>query len=106
MPNSSKQLKKAGMDSVRLFSSVLLLLVAAYRTLGTLFFGGACRFEPSCSEYAVSALKSHHPMFAIHLIVRRIVKCRPGGDFGFDPVPQCQSCQRKISEVKGIYGAT
>lgn len=106
MPNSSKQLKRAGMVSVRLFSSALLIFVGAYRTLGTLFLGGACRFEPSCSEYAVTAIKLHSPFVAIKLITKRIIRCRPGGNYGFDPVPDCQHCQSLSKEAKGVYGAT
>ena len=68
-------------------SFLLLIFVAAYRTLGTLFMGGACRFEPSCSEYAVEALQTHNPFYATQLIFLRILKCRPGGSQGFDPVP-------------------
>lgn len=71
--------------------SLLLLLVAGYRTLGTTHMGGACRFTPSCSEYAVEAIKTHGFFSAIYLITKRILKCRPGGTFGFDPVPSC-SC--------------
>lgn len=82
-------------------SFLLLILVASYRTLGTLFMGGACRFEPSCSEYAVEALKTHSPLYAIKLIALRILKCRPGGAHGFDPVPEhadhsfCSHCRGK-----------
>ena len=71
--------------------SLLLLFVATYRTLGTTHMGGACRFTPSCSEYAVEAIKTHSFLFAIYLISKRVLKCRPGGTFGFDPVPTC-SC--------------
>lgn len=79
-------------------SFLLLILVAAYRTLGTLFMGGACRFEPSCSEYAVEALQKHNPFFATKIIFLRILKCRPGGPHGFDPVPEhlnCSHCEVK-----------
>ncbi|MBS1969075.1 MAG: membrane protein insertion efficiency factor YidD [Bdellovibrionales bacterium] len=69
--------------------SLLLLFVATYRTLGTTHMGGTCRFTPSCSEYAVEAIKTHNFFSAIYLISKRILKCRPGGTFGFDPVPTC-----------------
>ncbi|MBC7371579.1 MAG: membrane protein insertion efficiency factor YidD [Bdellovibrionaceae bacterium] len=65
----------------------LLLLIGAYRTLGTTHMGGACRFTPSCSEYAVDTIHEHSFFKAIYLITKRILKCRPGGSFGFDPVP-------------------
>lgn len=71
----------------RLFQSFLLLFIGAYRTIGTTHLGGSCRFEPSCSEYALEAAKRHPPHKAFGLIVTRIWRCRPGGSFGYDPVP-------------------
>lgn len=70
-----------------LVSGFLLLLVGAYRTIGTNHLGGCCRFEPSCSEYAVEAIHLHSPLSAVRLIAVRIFKCRPGRAWGFDPVP-------------------
>ncbi len=46
-----------------------------------------CRFEPSCSEYTRLAVTTHGAVKGIWLGVRRIVRCRPGGPVGFDPVP-------------------
>lgn len=65
----------------------LLFIVSGYRTLGTAHFGGMCRFQPGCSEYAVDAIRKHKPSTAIKLIGVRIAKCRPGGQWGYDPVP-------------------
>ncbi len=67
--------------------ALLLLLVGIYRTIGTNYFGGQCRFEPSCSEYAGEALRLHPPLKAVRLISVRLAKCRPGGACGSDPVP-------------------
>jgi putative membrane protein insertion efficiency factor len=79
-------------------SYVVLLLIGAYRTIGTSHLGGQCRFEPSCSEYAMEAVSKHRPFFAIRLITLRILKCRPGGEFGFDPVPnEIQQARKKNS---------
>ena len=82
----------------KLIKSTLLLLVAAYRTLGTLHLGGACRFHPSCSEYAVDALH-HHPWHkALPFIFHRLLKCRPGGPVGYDPVPISQMTEKTHAE--------
>lgn len=47
----------------------------------------ACRFTPSCSQYALEALERFSARSGLALILRRLVRCRPGGPFGFDPVP-------------------
>lgn len=74
----------------RIFRNFLLLFIGAYRTIGTTHLGGSCRFEPSCSEYALEAAKLHPPHRAARLIASRIARCRPGGGFGYDPVPVIQ----------------
>lgn len=63
------------------------LIVSAYRTIGTTYMGGSCRFQPSCSEYAVECLHNHNGFYSFYLISKRLLKCRPGGPFGYDPVP-------------------
>lgn len=46
-----------------------------------------CRFTPTCSEYAVEALRRHGLRRGLSLTLRRLARCRPGGPFGADPVP-------------------
>jgi putative membrane protein insertion efficiency factor len=50
-------------------------------------FGGGCRFQPTCSAYALEALKLHPLPRALWLILRRISRCHPWGGSGHDPVP-------------------
>ncbi len=47
----------------------------------------ACRFTPTCSQYAVEALKKHGPLKGLYLALRRILRCHPWGGSGYDPVP-------------------
>jgi putative membrane protein insertion efficiency factor len=65
--------------------------VAAYRRLASPLLlataGPACRFEPTCSEYAHQALATHGLRRGLYLTLRRLLRCRPLGGWGYDPVP-------------------
>lgn len=65
----------------------LLLLVKMYQYLISPLTPSSCRFHPTCSEYAVQALKKHGPFKGLVLSVKRILKCHPWGKSGYDPVP-------------------
>jgi putative membrane protein insertion efficiency factor len=64
-----------------------LVLVRSYQLLLTPFTGGACRFEPSCSSYAIAAIEQHGLSRGLSLAARRVLRCHPLGPAGFDPVP-------------------
>lgn len=66
---------------------ILLLLVRFYITFLSPFFGGACRFYPSCSNYAADAIARHGAQQGISLAFRRLLRCNPFNKGGFDPVP-------------------
>lgn len=65
----------------------LVLLVRGYQLAISPLLGPACRFEPSCSRYAVTALERYGAWRGSTLTVRRVLRCRPGGGHGYDPVP-------------------
>lgn len=65
----------------------MFLFLGAYRSLASGWLGGTCRFEPSCSAYAVEAFQTLPFFKALQLSFFRLLKCRPGGDCGFDPLP-------------------
>lgn len=48
--------------------------------------GAGCRFLPTCSEYALQSIETHGAMSGVFLAVKRIMRCRPGGGSGYDPV--------------------
>lgn len=66
----------------------LVLLVKAYRLLLSPSLGSACRFEPTCSAYALDALDAHGALGGSYLTLRRLVRCNPWCEGGHDPVPR------------------
>ena len=78
----------------RLRSAAVAVLIAPirfYQHFISPLFPPACRFEPSCSHYAMQAIQTHGPFRGFALAVRRLARCHPiswlGGSSGFDPVP-------------------
>ena len=66
---------------------VLRALVRLYQLTLAGLFPPSCRFEPSCSHYAMEALRQHGAMRGTVLTVRRVLRCNPWGGMGYDPVP-------------------
>jgi len=69
------------------FSFLLSLPVLFYRYSISPFLRPACRHVPSCSQYMLDALKLHGPVTGLMMGTARILRCRPGGTHGYDPVP-------------------
>ena len=65
----------------------LIRLVQAYRLLLSPWLGSACRFEPTCSIYALQALETHGAGLGSYLTLRRLARCHPWCAGGVDPVP-------------------
>lgn len=66
---------------------VLVTLVRAYQLLVSPTLGPTCRFYPSCSAYAVEALRTHGPLRGTWLTIRRLGRCHPWNPGGVDAVP-------------------
>ncbi len=66
----------------------LIAVLRGYKRFVSPVLPPACRFSPSCSEYAVEAIEKHGPFDGVRLAVRRIVRCAPWHPGGFDPVPE------------------
>lgn len=65
--------------------------IRAYQlTIGPLF-AGRCRFDPSCSHYAIGAYRVHGPVRGTWLTARRLLRCHPFCEGGYDPVPAASS---------------
>jgi hypothetical protein len=67
--------------------SVLVWLVRGYQLLISPMLGQNCRFYPSCSHYAIEALRTHGAARGAWLAVRRVCRCHPWNPGGPDPVP-------------------
>ena len=76
----------------KLLVALLSAPIRVYRALISPLMPHVCRFSPSCSVYALEALKLHGPVKGLWLALRRLARCHPitwlGGSSGFDPVPK------------------
>lgn len=65
---------------------LLICGVRLYRVCLSPFLPDACRFDPTCSEYAIQALRARGVLRGGYMAIRRVLKCHPLGPHGFDPV--------------------
>jgi len=72
---------------LQILSWPFILLIKIYQYVISPAIGPKCRFTPTCSHYAVDALKKHGLFKGSWLAAKRISKCHPGGSGGYDPVP-------------------
>lgn len=78
-----------------MIAQLLVFCVRVYQWTLRPFIGAHCRFEPSCSAYAIEALQLHGAIAGAVLAARRVLRCNPWCDGGLDPVPPCP-CYRKV----------
>ena len=71
----------------KIFSMLLILPIRFYQLAISPHFPPACRYTPTCSQYAIEAIRKHGPLKGLWLGVKRICRCHPGGGSGYDPVP-------------------
>ena len=71
----------------RVLAWPLLGLVKLYRVTISPLLGANCRFHPTCSAYAMEALRTHGAFRGSVLAAKRIGRCHPWGGHGYDPVP-------------------
>jgi putative membrane protein insertion efficiency factor len=67
---------------------VLKYLIRGYQLAISPMFGPRCRFYPSCSHYGLEAIETHGALRGTWLTVKRISRCHPFHEGGFDPVPK------------------
>jgi putative membrane protein insertion efficiency factor len=73
-----------------IFSNILIKLIKGYKLIISPLLGPSCRYQPTCSEYSIEALKEFGLIKGIFISLKRILSCHPikflGGGDGFDPV--------------------
>lgn len=77
-----------------LLSRIFSIPIHIYRLVISPLIGRNCRFAPTCSEYALEALEKHGAFRGGWLTIRRVLRCRPGGGEGYDPVPEPKASQK------------
>ena len=70
-----------------------LLLLRAYQLTVSVVLPPACRYYPSCSSYFQDAVKMHGVFKGNYLGLKRLLRCHPWGEAGYDPVPQKTDCR-------------
>ena len=79
---------------------VLAWPVRFYRYFLSPWLGNVCRFEPTCSRYALDALDQHGAAVGTYLAARRVLRCRPWCDGGHDPVPTATSKTNPLTKSR------
>jgi len=65
----------------------MLGVIRLYRLILSPLLGPRCRYQPTCSDYAMEAIRRHGGRRGVWLSIRRIARCHPFGGWGYDPVP-------------------
>jgi putative membrane protein insertion efficiency factor len=79
-----------------MISKILQGIIKFYRKYITYILRSNCIFTPTCSAYALEALKKHNVFVAIGLIIWRILRCNPLSKGGYDPVPDSKSKKKWV----------
>lgn len=70
-----------------MIKKIVILPIRLYQIMLSPFLGKNCRFDPSCSEYAIIAINRYGIIRGMYLFIKRIMRCHPFGGSGYDPVP-------------------
>jgi hypothetical protein len=71
----------------KIFVTLLIIPVKFYQYCISPLLPPSCKYVPTCSQYAIEALRKHGPLKGLWLSVKRILRCAPWGKGGYDPVP-------------------
>lgn len=73
---------------MKVFSFLLKIPIKFYQWFISPVFPNSCRYTPTCSHYAVKSLDEWGPIKGLWLAIKRMSRCHPWGDSGYDPVPK------------------
>ena len=73
---------------MKILTLPLIFLIKIYQNLISPFTPATCRFQPTCSQYSIEALKEHGVFKGSKLMIVRLFRCHPWGKSGYDPVPK------------------
>ncbi|TVQ69962.1 MAG: membrane protein insertion efficiency factor YidD [Oceanospirillales bacterium] len=79
---------------------LLILVVKFYQYFISPMLPPSCRYEPTCSSYMIEAIQVHGPLKGFYLGIRRILRCHPLREGGYDPVPPKCGCSHSEQEAK------
>lgn len=66
---------------------IIIGLIRAYQLMLSPYLPRSCRYDPTCSRYAIIAVTKYGTIKGLYLALRRILRCHPFGGSGYDPVP-------------------
>ncbi|PID66001.1 MAG: membrane protein insertion efficiency factor YidD [Gammaproteobacteria bacterium] len=73
----------------------LIALIKLYKLLLSPIMGNACRFQPTCSTYSLEAIEKHGAIKGAYLMLKRIGRCQPLCQGGYDPVPEVKKSSNR-----------
>jgi len=76
---------------------ILIIFIKIYQVALSPLFPPSCRFYPTCSNYSIEAIQKCGAIKGTYLSIKRILKCNPFNEGGFDPVPSCK--HKNIKQV-------
>ena len=71
---------------LKMIKLFFIIPIKIYQLLLSPFIGKSCRFEPTCSSYSIESINRYGVIKGVSLSLKRILKCHPWGDSGYDPV--------------------
>jgi len=85
---------QSALQEIAARQSIVEAMLVCYKRWISPVFGNACRFSPTCAEYAAQAVVERGWWRGSGLAIRRMLRCHPFGSSGYDPVPRCSRCEQ------------